>query len=308
MSDIGKLETITQKRILKLFQSDLGYRYLGDWTDRSANSNIEEILLKDYLLKIGYTPAQINIALDKLHRESDNHTRNLYENNKAVYDLLRYGVPVVTEAGKVTETVRLINWSYPAKNDFVIVEEVTLRGDHERRPDIVLYVNGIAVAVLELKRSSVSIGDGIRQSISNHRLEFNPWFFSTIQFIFAGNDSEGLRYGTIGTEEKYFLTWKEDEQDDTFFKLDKYLMKMCNKQRLIELMHDFVLFDGGIKKLPRVHQYFAIKAAQDHARQKQGGIIWHTQGSGKSIVMILLANWILENNPHAAGGNHHRSR
>ena len=74
---------------------------------------------------------------------------------------------------------------------------------------------------------------------------------------------------------------------------------MCRKDRLIELMHDFVLFDGGVKKLPRAHQYFGIKAAQEHVREKKGGIIWHTQGSGKSIVMVLLAKWILENNPNA---------
>lgn len=297
--NIGVPESHTQARVIKLFRDELGYRYRGDWSDRDKNSNIEEVLLRDFLLKSGYSPPQISIALDKLHREADNHNRGLYENNKAVYNLLRYGVPVKIEAGKVTETVHLINWNQPYKNDFVIVEEVTLRGDHERRPDIVLYVNGLAVAVLELKRSSVSIGDGIRQSISNQQPEFNEWFFSTIQFIFAGNDSEGLRYGTIGTEEKYFLTWKEDEQDDSRFKLDKYLLKMCNKPRLIELIHDFVVFDGGIKKLPRVHQYFAIQAAQQHVRQKLGGIIWHTQGSGKSIVMVLLARWILEHNPHA---------
>jgi type I restriction enzyme R subunit len=120
-----------------------------------------------------------------------------------------------------------------------------------------------------------------------------------VQFIFAGNDSEGLQYGAIGTPEKYFLKWKEDEADNTRFKLDKYLLKMCRKDRLIELMHDFVLFDGGVKKLPRAHQYFGVKAAQGHARERKGGIIWHTQGSGKSIVMVLLAKWILENNPNA---------
>ncbi len=206
---------------------------------------------------------------------------------------------VKIEAGKVTETVHLINWKEPKKNDFAIAEEVTLRGNHERRPDIVLYVNGIAVGVLELKNSSITIGDGIRQNISNQQPEFNAWFFSTVQFIFAGNDSEGLQYGTIGTEEKYFLKWKEDEEDNSRFKLDKYLLKMCNKARLIELMHDFVLFDGGMKKLPRVHQYFGVKAAQQHVRKRKSGIIWHTQGSGKSIVMVLLAKWILENNPNA---------
>ncbi|NWE80410.1 hypothetical protein, partial [Pseudomonas yamanorum] len=101
-------------------------------------------------------------------------------------------------------------------------------------------------------------------------------------FVFAGNDSEGLRYGTTDTQEKYFLTWKENETDNSRYKLDKYLLKICDKVRLIELMHDFVLFDGGIKKLPRVHQYFGIKAAQEHVKKHQGGIIWHTQGAGKS--------------------------
>lgn len=204
-----------------------------------------------------------------------------------------------SEVGKLSETVQLINWAEPERNDFAVAEEVTLRGNHERRPDILFYVNGIAVGVLELKSSRASIGDGIRQSLSNQRPEFNEWFFSTVQFIFAGSDSEGLQYGTIRTEEKYFLKWKEDELDDTRFKLDKYLLKLCCKARLIELMHDFVLFDGGKKKLPRAHQYFGMKEAQRHVRERKGGIIWHTQGSGKSLVMVLLARWILENYPNA---------
>jgi len=299
MGQVGKPERETQNRIIALFRDELKYRYLGDWTDREGNSNIEEDLLTAWLTKQKYSKEQISVALHKLRSEADNHSRSLYANNKAVYGHLRYGVPVKIEAGKVTETVRLINWDKPTENDFAIAEEVTLRGNHERRPDIVLYVNGIAVGVLELKNSRVSIGDGIRQNLSNQQPEFNEWFFSTVQFIFAGNDSEGLQYGTTGTPEKYFLKWKEDEQDNSRFKLDKYLLKMCEKNRLIELIHDFVLFDGGIKKLPRVHQYFGIKAAQDYARQRKGGILWHTQGSGKSIVMVLLAKWILENNPNA---------
>lgn len=299
MSDIGKKERITQNRVIKLFRDELGYRYLGDWQDRDDNSNIETGLLTAWLKANGYSDEQINVAIYKLRTEADKHSRGLYGNNKAVYNMLRYGVPVKTEAGKVTELVRLINWQEPEKNDFVVVEEVTLRGENDRRPDIVLYINGIAVGVLELKRSIVSIGDGIRQNLSNQRPEFNEWFFSTVQLIFAGNDTEGLRYGTIKTPEKYWLTWKEDEADDSRYKLDKYLLKMCRKERLLELMYDFVMFDGGIKKVPRVHQYFAVKAAQEYARKHEGGIIWHTQGSGKSIVMVFLAKWILENNPNA---------
>lgn len=299
MSDIGKPERVTQNRVVATLRDELKYRYLGDWSDREGNTNIEERLLSDWLTRKGYTTAQISAALHKLRTEADNRNRTLYGNNEAVYALLRYGVPVKVEAGKVTETVQLINWDKPEDNDFAIAEEVTLTGGLERRPDLVLYVNGIAVAVIELKNSRVSIGDGIRQLLSNQQREFNEWFFSTVQIVFAGNDSEGLQYGATGTEEKYFLKWKEDEQDDTRFKLDKYLLKMCEKRRLIELMHDFVLFDGGVKKLPRPHQYFGIKAAQQHVRQRKGGIIWHTQGSGKSIVMALLAKWILENNPNA---------
>jgi type I restriction enzyme R subunit len=299
MSTIGQPERATQDRILGLFRDELGYRYLGNWTDREGNTNIEETLVAARLSKSGYSADQINRAIYLLRAEADNHNRTLYGNNKEVYSFLRYGVPVKIEAGKVTETVHLINWNKPEENDFAIAEEVTLKGGLERRIDIVLYVNGIAIGILELKSSRVTIGDGIRQCLSNQLPEFNEWFFSTVQFVFAGNDSQGLQYGAIGTPEKYFLKWKEDEADDSRFKLDKYLLKLCDKRRLLELMHDFVLFDGGIKKVPRVHQYFGTKAAQEHVRQKKGGIIWHTQGSGKSIVMVLLAKWTLENNPHA---------
>lgn len=299
MSNVGQPERSTQDRIVKLFVEELNYRYLGDWSDRDRNSNIEEHLLTDWLTKSGCTADQINRAMRQLHIEADNYNRGLYANNQAFYSKLRYGVEVNTNPGQPTETVHVINWNEPEKNDFAIAEEVTLRGNLHRRPDLVLYVNGIAIAVIELKNSRVSIGDGIRQNLSNQQPEFNAWFFSTVQFIFAGNDSEGLKYGTILTPEKFFLRWKEDEDNNTRFKLDKYLLKLCEKNRLIELMHDFVLFDGGIKKLPRVHQYVAIKKAQERIHRREGGIIWHTQGSGKSIVMVLLAKWILENNPHA---------
>ena len=299
MSNVRKAEKVTQRRVIGLFQEQLGYSFLGDWTDRPDNSNIEERYLTAWLERRGHTPEQIRQALLQLHIKATNSSRDLYGNNKEVYSLLRYGVTVKVEAGKPSETIQLIDWDKPEANDFAIAEEVTIKGGHERRPDIVLYVNGIAIGVLELKNSRVSIGDGIRQNRSNQQPEFNEWFFSTVQFVFAGSDTEGLKYGTIGTPEKYFLKWKEDEEENEGYKLDKYLTKICRKDRLIELMKDFVLFDAGVKKLPRVHQYFAIKAAQEHVKRREGGIIWHTQGSGKSIVMVLLARWILENNPNA---------
>ena len=298
MSGIGAPERVTQKRVVALFQQRLGWRYLGDWSER-ANSNIEDALLAGNLGARGYSEAQAAAGLERLRREATNHSRSLYQNNKAVHEVLRYGVSAKTEPGRPSEAIHIIDWEHPERNDFAFAEEVTLLGGYERRRDIVLYINGVAIGVLELKNSRVSIGDGIRQSISNQSQDFKAWFYPTVQFVFAGSDSQGLRYGTIGTPEKLFLTWKEDEADDTENKLDKYLLKMCEKRRCLELMRDFVLFDSGLKKLPRVHQYFGVNAAQERIARREGGIIWHTQGSGKSIVMVLLARWILETNPHA---------
>tara|TARA_Y100001933_G_scaffold262971_1_gene322642 strand:- start:4221 stop:7274 length:3054 start_codon:yes stop_codon:yes gene_type:complete len=299
LNNINKPEKATQNRVIQLFCDELGYDYLGDWTDRPNNTNIDEPLLTAYLLEAGFDQTQISKTIHVLRTEADNHSRGLYGNNLVVYNLLRYGVTVKTDAEKNAETVQVINWNEPEKNHFAIAQEVTLKGTNERRPDIVLYVNGIAITVLELKNSRHDVSEGIHQLCSNQKPMFNEWFFSTIQLCLAGNDSAGLQYATTGTPAKYYLTWKEDVQDNSGYKLDKYLKKMCRKERLIELMHDFVLFDSGVKKLPRVHQYFGIKAAQQHVNEHKSGIIWHTQGSGKSIVMVLLAKWILENKPKA---------
>lgn len=297
--NVGQIERATQNRIVALFRDRLKYNYLGNWEERENNSNIEESEVKKYLSSRGYSDTLIARALDKLRTTANNYGESLYTNNQNVYKLLRYGIGVVEKPGENNQQIHLIDWKNPEKNNFAIAEEVTVQGNHEKRPDIVLYINGIAIGVLELKRSTVSIGDGIRQNIVNQKKEFIESFFSTIQFVFAGNDTEGLRYGTILTPEKYFLKWKEDEQDVSMLQLDKYLLKLCDKKRLLEILYDFVLFDGGIKKLPRTHQYFGIKAAQEFIRRREGGIIWHTQGSGKSLIMVWLAKWILENNPNA---------
>lgn len=299
MNEVGQRERQSQKRIVKLFRDELGYQYLGNWEERPNNSNIEVELLRDWLTRKKYNPLLIDKAIFELQKVSINSQLDLYTNNKNVYSKLRYGIEVKEDAGDRNERIHFIDWEDPDANDFALAEEVTVQGQHDKRPDIVLYVNGIALAVLELKRSTISLADGIRQSIVNQRKEFIEPFFTTIQYIFAGNDTEGLRYGTVETTEKYFLQWKEDEKDNKRLKLDKYLLKMCSKKRFLEVIFDFVVFDGGVKKLPRPHQYFGIKEAQLFARRKEGGIIWHTQGSGKSIVMVLLAKWILENNPDA---------
>jgi type I restriction enzyme R subunit len=293
LDPISKPERATQDRIIQLFQQDLGYRYLGNLKD-SENSNIRILDLRTNLLNRGWTSDHINKSLDQLAKHQLCHGRKLYDVNKAMYSLLRYGTPIKLAPGQPNETVPLIDWENPQNNDFALAEEVTVSGHREKRPDIVLYINGIALAVLELKNSRKELSEGIRQNLTNQDPEYIQDFFTTIQFCFAGNDSQGLRYGTIGTPAKYYLTWKEDEADNSGYKLDKYLTKICEKHRFLELIRDFILFDAGVKKLPRPHQYFAVRAARTFVQDRRNGIIWHTQGSGKSITMVLLAAWILE--------------
>ncbi|MBN3951304.1 MAG: HsdR family type I site-specific deoxyribonuclease [Nostoc sp. NMS7] len=294
MSKVGQRELPTQNRIVQLFQQQLNYRYLGNWHYRPNNSNIETEILSTFLGdKQGYSNSLITKALYELNKVAGD--KSLYDINKEVYSLLRYGVKVKEEVGENTQTVWLINWEEPLENDFAIAEEVTVKGKNPKRPDIVLYVNGIAIGVLELKRSIISVSEGIRQNLDNQKSIFIKSFFTTMQLVMAGNDTEGLRYATIETPEKYFLTWKEDTNSDITDPLDKHLLQLCAKERFLELIHNFIVFDRGIKKVCRHNQYFGVNAAQSYLRRREGGIIWHTQGSGKSLTMVWLTKWIREN-------------
>lgn len=302
MSEVGQPERRTQDRVVELFQHRLGYDYLGNWEYREANSNIEVGLLTGNLKERGYDDNLITRTLDQLQKAAAvGAGHDLFEANRAVYDLLRYGVKVKPGVGEQTETVWLIDWKNPTENDFAIAEEVSVLGHYNKRPDVVLYVNGLALATLELKRSKVSVSEGIRQTIGNQSKEFIRPFFTTVQFVFAGNDVEGLRYGVVGSAEKYWLRWKEplDESIVDLSPLDQGLRQMFAPERFLELIHDFIVFDAGVKKGPRHNQYFGVKAAQERIGKREGGIIWHTQGSGKSLTMVWLAKWIREHQPDA---------
>lgn len=307
MSNVGQKERKTQNRVVKFFKEQLNYQYLGDWEYRENNRNIETSILTKWLKSRGISEALIFRTLRKVNTAASlGEGKKLFDANKDVYRLLRYGVKEKEGTGEQNQTVWLIDWENPEANEFAIAEEVTVKGELKKRPDIVIYVNGIALGVIELKRSSVSVSEGIRQNLDNQKKAFIRNFFTTMQLVMAGNDTQGIRYGTIETSEKYYLKWKESKGKEnpkplpaphvvTENVLDVHIAQICEKHRFLKLIHDFIVFDAGIKKTCRHNQFFGIQAATHHVKSKQDGIVWHTQGSGKTLTMVWLAKWIREN-------------
>ena len=180
MSEVGQREIRTQRRVVGFFQEALGYTYLGDWHDRPGNRNVAEVLVTNWLRHRGHDDRIIDKALRELDKAASlGGSKTLYDANREVYERLRYGVKVQPALGEQTVTVWLIDWENPGNNDFAIAEEVTVTGRNTKRPDVVLYVNGIALGVLELKRSTVSVTEGIRQNLDSQKPEFIRSFFAT---------------------------------------------------------------------------------------------------------------------------------
>lgn len=319
MAKLGEAERSTQDRVVSLFcdKQVLGYEYYGDLRHQVNGNIITEKLMAFLVCKKKYSMSLSEKAIDALDRAAGNLQQGLYKANQDVYSLLKYGAKVKENPDDPEKTVYFIDWEYSHNNEFAIAEEVTIKSGSERRPDLVVYINGIAIAVIELKKSTVSVSQGIRQNISNQNEHFNQLFYTSVQFAMAGNSGEGLRYGTIETREKYYLEWKNDIVNTEMQpldgvsldileqckhlpdKIDWQLFSMFNKRRFLDLIHNFIVFDKGVKKVCRHNQFFGIKKAQLKLGKKQGGIIWHTQGSGKTLTMVWLAKWILANNPEA---------
>ncbi len=300
---VGQPERATQNRVVALLRDELGYAYQGNLAGRPDNRNIDAAALTAWLTGRGVGPAVAARAVAALEAAATNATHDLYTRNRNVYELLRYGVQVKLAQGVNTVVVPLIDWKCPEANAFAVAEEVTIRGAttyaNDKRPDVVLSVNGVVLGVLELKRSTVSVASGIRQNLDSQKREFVEPYFATVQLVMAGNDTEGLRYGTTATKERYYLEWREEDAAPPGPRLDADVRSLLAKPRLLEVVHDFVLFDFGTKKLCRHNQFFGVRAARAFVRRREGGIIWHTQGSGKSLTMVWLAKWIRENVPDA---------
>jgi len=309
---ISGTERTTQDELIeKILQFIPQYQYLGNLKEGYHTCIIEDSLQR-FLKSKHYGKTDADQAIRELRLAIGKCTSfsNLRQYGEDVYSMLRYGVQI-PQISSTYKTVEFIDWANPTQNDFYLAEEVTVKAngiEHDnRRPDIVLYVNGIALAVIELKKSSVSASEGIRQNYRNQQDENIPQFFATVQLAMAGNPSEGLFYGTTCTPEKFYVRWKEpvgtlanDEKQDETFKSENSLLyrsvlQMIEPTRLLEFIHDLIVYDGGVKKAARPNQYFALKASQPRIREKESGIIWHSQGSGKSLTMVWLAQWIREN-------------
>jgi len=328
-------ERRVQEELIELMRQELGYRYMGrldgdihepnhrDVTLKKEtavkaakiiNRNVRPAELSDFLRKQGWSIRQCDQAYYTLQNAAACHSwKDLYDANEKVWNLITSTTSVRPEPGEIKRTVSFIDWHNPDNNDFAVAEEVTVlregSKDETRRPDLVVYVNGIALVVIELKRAAVSVAEGIRQNYRNQQDGEIPGFFSTVQLVMAGNPSEGVRYGTIKTPEKYFVKWKEpvgDAENEKEYaspftaerfpnELYRSILQMLDKKRLLDIIKNCIIFDGGVKKVARPNQFFALQAAKPRILAKDSGIIWHSQGSGKSLTMVWLAKWIHEN-------------
>lgn len=316
---ISPIEREYQNSVVRLFREQLGYDYLGrlqygkdckSLPDGRINSPIIESELRKFLTSQNrYTELQINTAIAEVKKAAqltDSKKGVLLDTNNSLYETLIGNIKVRPSPEKKHEDVYLFDFANPLANRFAIAEEVSfidpLTGSHSR-PDIVVYVNGIALAVIELKRSIITIQEGIKQQLSNE-IDLIPSFFTTVQFTIAANktndtgdrDNNGFRYATILTPAKFWTPWKRDnhETGTLMSDTDSYL-EFFNKATFFDLFRYGVIDDGGTKKVMRPHQFHALRAAIPRLKAKASGVIWHSQGSGKSLTMVWLAKYIHRN-------------
>lgn len=322
-----------QKPCIELLQK-LGYVYISpEEALKLRGDNLSNVLLRGILEQklqelnttsasgkpITLTPDSIDKTIKELNIPLE---KGLKEANREISDLLIYGTTTKAESeGKPSKSqnIKYIDFSTPSNNHFCVSEEFSVKrktSDSEgesRRPDLVLFVNGIPLCVIELKKSSIGIEEGISQIIRNQNQTEIPHLFGFIQICIAGNNKEA-KYGTIYTPSEFYSVWKESEEsaDNPFVPqfygvtipdaLDCLFASLLHPDRLLEMISSFIVFDGGVKKIARYQQFFAIKSALDKIQttkdlSKRGGLIWHTQGSGKSLTMSFLASLIKQKIP-----------
>ncbi len=302
----------------------LGYKYISKEQNKDLrNNNLADVIFKDILAKklneinsyeykgeiYKFSAGTIGQAIKDLN---ESLLTGLISTNEKIYDMLTLGKSYqenMVDGVKRTFDIKYIDFEHPENNDFYVTEEFSvlrMNGKDYARPDIVLFVNGIPLAVIECKDADVSINQGISQNIRNQKRDYIPQLFKFIQIVMSANKNE-TKYATCGTPDKFWSIWKEqyvEKQNKLLSKTvinrkatkqDKDIISLFEKERFLELIKDFIIFEAGKKKICRYQQYFAVKEVLKKIKtEKNGGVVWHTQGSGKSITMVYITKKLME--------------
>lgn len=316
----------SQKPAIELLQS-MGYTYISPEDCEKQRGSKYHVLLKDILRgqlrklnRYTYAGAENEFSAANIERAMDELDEPLIDGlvrtSEKIYDALLLGksYPETVGGGKsLSFNLKYIDWEHPENNLFHVTEEFAVESQdklHNARPDIVLFINGIPFAVIECKAPHVSVDQAVEQNIRNQQADYIPQLFKYAQIILATNKN-AVKYATTGTPKKFWNVWKEE--NDTFLNAtlvqlvtdrvpteqDRNIISLFSTERVMELIRYFVLFDANVKKICRYQQYFAIKEIiktiqqQDSKGNRQSGVVWHTQGSGKSLTMVMLAKYIL---------------
>ncbi|MGP4072887.1 type I restriction endonuclease subunit R [Piscibacillus sp. B03] len=305
----------------------MNYQYLPTEEAERMRGNLYNVLLKDILKKKlhelndyeykGETYPFSDGNIEQAIRDLDESlTDGLVKTNEKIYESMMLGrsyTENLPDGSKKSFSLQFIDWEHFENNDFHVVEEFTVERQDGRgtvRPDIVLFVNGIPFAVIECKKASVSMAQGVSQMIRNQGKDYAPQLFKFVQIVMATNKNE-TQYATCNTPQKFWSVWKEEHTEWLGTQLsglvkermvttqDKNLVSLFHPERLLDITRYFIIFDKDVKKVARYQQYFAIKEIiktveqRDDQGKRQSGVIWHTQGSGKSLTMVMLAKYIL---------------
>lgn len=313
----------SQRPAIEVLQK-LGYKYISEEENKNLRNNIlTDVIFKDILAKklneinsyeykgekYKFSASTIGQAIKDLNEDL---VTGLISTNEKIYDLLTLGKSYqenMVDGTKRSFDIKYIDFEHPENNDFYVTEEFSvlrMNGKDYARPDIVLFVNGIPLAVIECKDASVPIIQAISQNIRNQKPDYIPQLFKFIQIVMAANKNE-TKYATCGTPDKFWSTWNEqyvERQNELLNKTvigrqvtkqDRDIISLFEKERFLELIKDFIIFEAGKKKICRYQQYFAVKAMLERIKHdKKGGVVWHTQGSGKSITMVYITKKLME--------------
>ena len=316
----------SQRPALALLDA-MGYTYISPADCDKQRGSRYHVLLRDILRgqlrrlnRYAYAGAENEFSAANIERAMEDLdeplTDGLVRTSEKIYDALLLGksYPETVGDGKMLSfNLRYIDWDNPQNNVFHVTEEFAVDSQdrqHNARPDIVLFINGIPFAVIECKAPHIPVDEAVGQMIRNQQAAYIPQLFKFAQLVVATNKN-AVKYATVGTPKKFWSVWKE--QDDEWLQTqlkalvpdrmpteqDRNIVSLFSRERVFELIRYFILFDANVKKVCRYQQFFAVReimktiAESDEHGNRRSGVIWHTQGSGKSLTMVMLAKTIL---------------